>query len=817
MDCGGEKMGSALKEKLKSLCCSNGWCYGVFWRFDQRNPMLLVVEDAYYEEEMKALVTNMLDKVHMLGEGIVGRAAFTGKDQWILSDANSGGWKSAGSDGTQEIFEDDSEVQPQFSYGIKTIAVISVESQGVIQLGSTREILERQGFSDETKGLFKGVTSKANSPSSLNYENYDLDEWFDSLCSGNITPMLGSMNSNELMEIAYPSMNHTQSSSFTSDVQEGRLSPLCMESSHPMNNSINMSVSQAPCISTQSNEGSVLTSIESQFTSDFIIQDSSHVLSTNSSTPAFSGNTNQNFQADSTFISWHLNSGTDASRGEHSQKEAGTQRFQRGFKPDDLIAELSNPNLMDNIFEWLAPSPEQSISEMATIINESPVQSGRVMSESSGLIGDLLLDLPFKQSAHLVESSITDMHACQDKRTPVISNSVENNLFESLGVELSCGQGGNCLEDLIRPALGGVPMPAINTGVSECISELDVGSTAASRKGLFSELGIEELLDSVSNSNSAIRSSVDDQLTTSKRRKMEHSQGQFAKVSCTGGSMRMQHVHTPDEKVDLFSKKESNLKSQVSLWIDDSYSANNGIAGITKSKKPEEPAKATRKRARPGESTRPRPRDRQQIQDRIKELKEIIPDGGKCSIDALLDRTIKHMLFLQSVTKYADKLKQADEPKLISQESRLLMKDKKKGGGGITWALEVADETAVCPIVVEDLYPPGLMLVEMLCEDRGFFLEIADVIKGFGLNIIKGVMETREDKIWARFIVEAKVRITRAEILWSLVELLNRMGTNGADPTNQPSNAVNDGGVPELNSYQPSSLPCPISLTGTGQ
>lgn len=36
----------------------------------------------------------------------------------------------------------------------------------------------------------------------------------------------------------------------------------------------------------------------------------------------------------------------------------------------------------------------------------------------------------------------------------------------------------------------------------------------------------------------------------------------------------------------------------------------------------------------------------------------------QCSIDSLLDRTIKYMLFLQGVTKYADKLKQADEPKV---------------------------------------------------------------------------------------------------------------------------------------------------------
>ncbi|XP_059298261.1 transcription factor bHLH155-like isoform X3 [Lycium ferocissimum] len=69
-----------------------------------------------------------------------------------------------------------------------------------------------------------------------------------------------------------------------------------------------------------------------------------------------------------------------------------------------------------------------------------------------------------------------------------------------------------------------------------------------------------------------------------------------------------------------------------------------------------EPVKMHKKRARPGESSRPRPRDRQLIQDRIKELRDLVPNGSKCSIDSLLERTIKHMLFMQNVTKHADKL-----------------------------------------------------------------------------------------------------------------------------------------------------------------
>ncbi|KAF6159098.1 hypothetical protein GIB67_032715 [Kingdonia uniflora] len=170
-------------------------------------------------------------------------------------------------------------------------------------------------------------------------------------------------------------------------------------------------------------------------------------------------------------------------------------------------------------------------------------------------------------------------------------------------------------------------------------------------------------------------------------------------------------------------------KPRVGLWIDDSYSINTETSAILQSRKSDEPPKPTKKRARPGESTRPRPKDRQQIQDRVKELREIVPNGAK----------------------------------MIGIESGVVLKDNSSGGagGGATWAYEVGGKTMLCPIIVEDLGPPGQMLVEcllfyvqMLCEERGFFLEIADIIRGFGLTILKGMMEAREDKIWARFIVE---------------------------------------------------------------
>jgi hypothetical protein len=42
----------------------------------------------------------------------------------------------------------------------------------------------------------------------------------------------------------------------------------------------------------------------------------------------------------------------------------------------------------------------------------------------------------------------------------------------------------------------------------------------------------------------------------------------------------------------------------------------------------------------------------------------------------------------------------------------------------------------------------------MLCDDRGVFLEMAQVIRSLDLTILKGVIESRSNDTWAHFIVE---------------------------------------------------------------
>lgn len=183
---------------------------------------------------------------------------------------------------------------------------------------------------------------------------------------------------------------------------------------------------------------------------------------------------------------------------------------------------------------------------------------------------------------------------------------------------------------------------------------------------------------------------------------------------------------------------------------------------------------ANKRRTKPGDNQKPRPRDRQLIQDRIKELRELVPNGVKCSIDCLLGRTIEHMLYLRSVTDQAEKLNQWVHREVAARKDLRSSETNDGKQNGTTWAFEVGNELLACPIVVEDLSYPGHMLIEMLCNEQSLFLEIAQVIRSLELTILKGVMENRCNNTWAHFIVETSKGFHRTEIFWPLMHLLQR-------------------------------------------
>ncbi|XP_023910723.1 transcription factor LHW isoform X1 [Quercus suber] len=197
-------------------------------------------------------------------------------------------------------------------------------------------------------------------------------------------------------------------------------------------------------------------------------------------------------------------------------------------------------------------------------------------------------------------------------------------------------------------------------------------------------------------------------------------------------------------------------------------------SGCMQPRKGTKPSNVGKRRARAAENQRQRPRDRQMIQDRVKELRQLVPNSAKCSIDGLLDRAVKHMLHLRSVTKHAEKLRQLAHHEVANHNNWVSPETKNVSQNGTSWAFDFGTELQICPIVVEDLEFPGHMLIEMLCDEHGLFLEIAEVIRGAELTILKGTMELRSNKTWAHFIVEGPRGFHRMDVFWPLMHLWQR-------------------------------------------
>ncbi|EPS63700.1 hypothetical protein M569_11086, partial [Genlisea aurea] len=143
----------------------------------------------------------------------------------------------------------------------------------------------------------------------------------------------------------------------------------------------------------------------------------------------------------------------------------------------------------------------------------------------------------------------------------------------------------------------------------------------------------------------------------------------------------------------------------------------------------------------------------------------------QCSIDSLLEKTINHMIYMQSITKHAEKLKECSTSKLLSKEMRIQSFPCDEGQGS-TWSLEAGNQN-ISRIMVENINMGGDMLVEMLCEECSHFLLVADAIRSLHLTILKGISAACGNKTWFSFVVEPQNNesIHRMDVLWSLMQL----------------------------------------------
>ncbi|XP_022854363.1 uncharacterized protein LOC111375725 isoform X3 [Olea europaea var. sylvestris] len=736
-----QKGDSMIKDILKSLCCSNGWSYGIFWGFDHRNSLFLTLQDAYYEEQMGAAIDDMLLQVHVVGGGVIGQYALTKNHQWMFPDSCHQWKNSLESVGSSQVCQNNSEFYCQFATEIKTIAVISVEPFGVVQFGSNRKIPETKEFVDQVKESFRGMDKgqrsiiSENETSSSDSKIFDTSRPFTSLASNGSSSIhdiqCGSEYAN-LEDASHPSVILPHSYPFASDHQfvntidstyslsqdEIQLQQLLLESATWFDFS-----TEAP---SSLRRDSVLTSswhdLPCELRNNTFFTKTSSSVSLHSQPFSEDLSNNQN----STMLLYSIDG-----KGQRSSNLST-------FEGNDSAMAVSKTSPVDHLSQWFSPLPDQIITSSAMILCNS-------LSHAPGLVpvanlyGHNSTNISGNCLSNSLQSSISNAFYCKGK-TKCNEMSGIDELFYSFKEDLVCKRPEDSNED---------PKPVVISDNSKCISDKYTGSKVETNNNLFSKLGLNHhLFDGVTSCSSSVSvSEFKDQVSSSaKRRKIENylqkqHQVKFQGFPSFDGKMEpLKPVNNPCKIIILEPNNGTSTKEAGSL-IGDSSCMNTGNSC---SAMRNEKIHAVKKKAKPG--TRPRPKDRQQIQDRFAELRELIPNGDKMSIDRLLEQTIGLLNFMQSLTRQTIKL-----------TDKLKNDNSSSSSGGVTWACEVGDQTMVCPLVVEDLSTPGQMLIEILFEEQGCILEIAKIIRGFGLIILKGSMEIRETKIWAHFIVEAEV------------------------------------------------------------
>ncbi|KAJ8555915.1 hypothetical protein K7X08_013411 [Anisodus acutangulus] len=717
------KCDTMAKETLKSLCRSYGWSYGVFWGFDQRNSLLLTLQDAYYEEQMGSVIDEMLLQVHILGGGIIGQAAFTKKHKWMFSDANNEKQIPIGSSNNSNLFLDDNEFEQQYSTGIKTIAVISVEPLSVLQFGSTNKLPERTCFVDQARKLFQRI---GGSPPSSICENLHF-------VNSNVFPTANNENfmkeSCFIEDLIQSVTCNAENQIMTSDAATSSLTEIQFNN---LSSQFDTQLQQPMFPSAGFFTGfqdSCLTSTWGDLPSDMRIQD-----------------------FDSALPTWpnHFEYSADATQSFHECTTFGSLGGFGVFANEDMTS-TADPL---NGYKIQCPVNQRNDGAVSTI-NDNLFDTMGIISASAGLNEQLRFN-PDTDVSVSIQSSITNAF-----------NTVEKLSSSNFGWTYS--------------------------NASELRSRPDYR--------LFSKLGLDQFLDggAFSGSCSFAGSVSDDQLSgANKRRRIGSASGCNYLPKALGFSSFDKNTKLVQTECSLDRTSNLEAKSEVITKLD----ASTSIGDRCSIKDSENSSKPTRKKkTKPG--TRPIPKDRQLIYERLSELRGLIPNGEKMSIDCLLHRTVKHLLFLQGVTKHAEGLKKTESLK----DSKIRL-NSKSNGNGVTWACEIGDQTMVCPLIVEDLSTPGQMLIEILCKEQGFFLEMVDIIRGFGLNILKGVMESRETKMWAHFVVEAEGNrlVTRHEIFPSLVQLLHLASASEVSLNNQLQN-ISGGRTALINDCQNSSVP----------
>lgn len=306
-----------------------------------------------------------------------------------------------------------------------------------------------------------------------------------------------------------------------------------------------------------------------------------------------------------------------------AQRPSGLLTLEEFFQESNFVEAISKHGLEDDLSQWFSPQPGST--PLTTILSTDQAHAGGLI-QVSNWSGN---NTPIHKSENLPTTSIQSSVTYAFRSSHEVKCSGIDKL-DTLGVEHGRKKSMGWNETLI-PVVNGDDLN-FSTDVSECISEKHVGSKMCTSNSLFSKLGLDQLLDGITSTSpcSFAKSRLDDQTSSAtKRRKIDNfswSPVKFEGLPSFDGKMKsLNPVYDPETK-NIELNSEDSTKEPRS-YIGDSCTMDAGKS--SSSRRQEEPAKTKKKKAKPG--TRPRPKDRQMIQDRLSELRELIPNGEKVS------------------------------------------------------------------------------------------------------------------------------------------------------------------------------------------
>jgi hypothetical protein len=169
------------------------------------------------------------------------------------------------------------------------------------------------------------------------------------------------------------------------------------------------------------------------------------------------------------------------------------------------------------------------------------------------------------------------------------------------------------------------------TGMNSVAGQASSDPLSVEERVFFSGTIFEELLG-FDNDISTVMASTDPLAGPVSDCRLPRYNPQDSFSACNSHVAALKHpsISCTSENIPNGEPKATPVSLQ-NLSMDDCVSLNTANSKVSQVKNPEG-AKVVKKRARPGESMRPRPKDRQQIQERVKELREIVPNSAKVRI-----------------------------------------------------------------------------------------------------------------------------------------------------------------------------------------